>query len=112
MFQRWVRIIEFNREFLRAAWVIREGFITLLVSLLLGGWAIAKSEGIKLGDGIYFAFITGLSIGYGDIVPKTELGRVVSVAIGLIGMLFVGLTVAVATHALRNTLAKLDRKTK
>ena len=58
---------------------------------------------IKLGDALYFAFITGLSIGYGDIAPKTDLGRVVSVAIGLIGVLFVGLTVAVATRALRET---------
>jgi hypothetical protein len=76
----------------------------LLLLIVLGGCAIAWLEGVKLGDSIYFAFITGLSIGYGDITPKTELGRVVSVAIGLIGMLFVGCTVAVATRALRDTI--------
>ncbi|MDC0937341.1 potassium channel family protein, partial [Pirellulales bacterium] len=53
---------------------------------------------------VYFAFITGLSIGYGDIAPTTGLGRVMSVAIGLTGMIFVGLSVAVSTRALADTV--------
>ena len=100
---RLARLIEFNRTFMHYALEIREAFVLTLLSMVLGGCAIAKVEGIKLGDALYFAFITGLSIGYGDIAPKTDLGRVVSVAIGLIGVLFVGLTVAVATRALRET---------
>ena len=89
--------------FVKYAWLIRETIALLLLSIVLGGFSIAKVEGLKLSDAIYFAFITGLSIGYGDITPKTDLGRFVSVAIGLIGMLFVGMTVAVATRALRET---------
>jgi hypothetical protein len=60
-------------------------------------------EGIKLGDAVYFAFITGLSIGYGDISPETVVGKVMSVVIGLVGMLFIGMTTAIATRALGDT---------
>jgi hypothetical protein len=111
MNDRVAAFIEFNRTFVRYSWAIRETIVSLLLLIVLGGWVISIAEGIKLGDAVYFAFITGLSIGYGDIAPTTGLGRVVSVAIGLIGMLFVGLSVAVGTRALRDTVAKHDRNT-
>ena len=57
-------------------------------------------EGIPLGKAIYFACITGLTIGYGDITPETGWGMIASVAIGLIGMIFTGITIAIATRAL------------
>jgi hypothetical protein len=110
MFERLAKLNKFNRAFVHYAMQIREGIGALLLMLVLGGFAIAKVEGIKLGDAVYFAFITGLSIGYGDIVPKTDLGRIVSVAIGLVGVLFVGLTVAIATRALRDTAEQFIRK--
>jgi hypothetical protein len=75
-----------------------------LLLMALGGAVIAKIEGIALGDGVYFAFITGLTIGYGDIAPATTWGRVLSVAVGLIGTLFAGLVVAIATRALHDTV--------
>jgi hypothetical protein len=110
MSKRLAAFIEFVRTFVNYAMYVREAIVSLLLLIVLGGCAIAKVEGVKLGDAVYFAFITGLSIGYGDIAPKTGLGRVVSVAIGLVGMLFVGLTVAVATRALRDTVEH-SRKT-
>jgi voltage-gated potassium channel len=100
------RIKMFNAfvgTFVKYAMHIREVIGALIVSIVIGGFAISKLEGISLGDAIYFAFITGMSIGYGDIVPHTTAGKVVSVAIGLVGMLFVGVTVAIATRALADT---------
>lgn len=95
--------ITFASHFFRYAFYLRRVFIGLLALLVLGGVAISHLEGLGLGDGIYFAFITGLSIGYGDISPATLWGRVLSVSIGLIGMIYVGLTVAVATRALADS---------
>jgi hypothetical protein len=109
MFERLAKLNTFNRAFVHYAMQMREGIGALLLMLVLGGVAIAKVEGIKLGAAIYFAFITGLSIGYGDIVPKTDLGRIVSVAIALFGVLFVGLTVAVATRAVRESAEQFKK---
>jgi len=55
-----------------------------------------------LGDAIYFAFITGLTIGYGDIVAHSVTGRVVSVLLGIVGILFTGLIVAIGVHAVQD----------
>lgn len=77
-------------------------FQTLLV--LLGGAAIAWLEEIKIGDAIYFAFVTAFTIGYGDIAPATVPGRIVSIVIGFNGLVLGGLSVAIATQALATTI--------
>jgi len=53
---------------------------------------------------IYFSFVTGLTIGYGDLAPKTLLTRTLSVLIGVNGILLTALIAAVAVKAL--TLAQ------
>jgi hypothetical protein len=109
MRQRASAFVTFGGYFVRYALHIREVLVGLLLLIVLGGVAISRIEGIDLGEGIYFAFITGLSIGYGDIHPTTGWGQVVSVAIGLIGLIFTGVTVAVATRALADSLKHLRK---
>lgn len=94
----------FVRYFVHYTLYVREVLVGFVVLILLGGVAISHLERIELGKAIYFAFITGVTIGYGDIAPETVWGRVVSVVIGLVGVVFTGLTVAVATHALGDTV--------
>ena len=85
--------------------------LAILVSLLIGGGLlVAWIEGLSPGDGIYFSLVTGLSIGYGDITPKTIPGRVVSILIGIAGLLVMGLTVAVATRALADATKQSHHK--
>ena len=45
------------------------------------GVLIGFVEGWPVGDAIYFTFVTGLTIGYGDIVPRQALAR----ALALLG---------------------------
>lgn len=77
--------------------------MALLLILLLGAFLIWRFEDLSFGDSVYFTMITGLTIGYGDITPETPMGKLTSVCIGLIGMIMVGLTIAVATRALNET---------
>jgi voltage-gated potassium channel len=45
-------------------------------------------------DGLWLAFVTGMTIGYGDVVPTTGAARVVAAGIGLIGVAMVTLFTA------------------
>ena len=100
----------FLRFFAKYVFFVRHLLIGLLGHLLLGGVLFSYLEGISVGESIYFAFITGFTIGYGDIEPVTTWGRVVSVGIGFVGMLFTGLTVAIATRALADTVKQIGRE--
>src|SRR5262249_13949512 len=53
----------------------------------------------RAGDSIYFASITGLTIGYGDFAPQSPVSRVLAVFIGLCGLLITGGVAAVAVKA-------------
>ncbi|HEU4924601.1 MAG TPA: potassium channel family protein, partial [Burkholderiales bacterium] len=82
---------------LKVVWPILSG---LLVVMVLLGMVIAWREGWHLGDGLYFAFVSGLTIGYGDLVPKHPMSRMLAIAIGGTGILLTGLVAAVAVRAL------------
>ena len=87
----------FFRICLRVVWYLRSLYVVLLS--LIGGFAVAAIENIPFGDAAYFAFITGLTVGYGDLVPHTAFGRIISVLLGFVGIIFTGLVVGGATHA-------------
>lgn len=82
---------------LRVVWPILSGLMSLM---LLMGFVIGYIEGWSLGDAAYFAFVSGLTIGYGDLVPKGPVSRVLAICIGFSGILLTGLVAAVAVRAL------------
>jgi uncharacterized membrane protein len=95
-------VSNFYRIFFRMNWHLRSVYFVQFAGIFAGAAIIAASEKIPIGDAIYFAFITGLTVGYGDIVAHSVTGRVVSVCLGIVGILFTGLIVAVAVHAVRD----------
>lgn len=108
MFKHFLRkrlalFTEFFGAFIRYTLQVREVLVTFLLILFLGCLLIWRYEDISFGNAVYFTFITGLSIGYGDITPETTMGKIVSVGIGLVGVLPVGLSIAIATRALADT---------
>lgn len=75
----------------------------LMVSL---GITVAHAEGWKYIDGVYFVFVTGLTVGYGDLVPTRLVSRIAAIAIGFTGILLTGLLAAVSVHALQSAVAE------
>ena len=96
--------LTFIRYFLQYTWFIRYVLVMVLVLVIVGALIIWRAEGMSLDNSIYFTFITGFTIGYGDIAPVTIIGRVTSVFIGLTGIVFTGLVVAVSTKALHSAV--------
>ena len=82
---------------LRVVWPILSGLLGLMIAL---GLVIGLREGWSIQESIYFAFVSGLTIGYGDLVPKFVLTRAMAIAIGLCGVLVTALLAAVAVKAL------------
>jgi hypothetical protein len=82
---------------MKVVWPIASGFIAVIVSL---GIIIGIIEGWSLQDSVYFSFVTGLTIGYGELVPKTLLTRGLAMMIGATGILLTALIAAVAVSAL------------
>jgi tryptophan-rich sensory protein len=77
--------------------------IILAIQIALG-FLIGLIEGWSVGDSVYFTFITGLTIGYGDIVPRQALARTLAVVIGVFGLFATGLIAAIAVYAMRMAL--------
>jgi voltage-gated potassium channel len=67
-----------------------------VVILLLGGvgfWAL--EPGIhSLQDGLWLAFTTAATVGYGDTVPQTHAGRAFAVLVVLLGLAVLSLVTA------------------
>jgi hypothetical protein len=75
------------------------GFLLLAIATL--GIVVAYVEGWTIVEGIYFAFVTALTIGYGDLTAKRILGRIIAILIGFCGIIFTGVMVAAAVQSLR-----------
>jgi hypothetical protein len=92
--------LRFARHFFRLLHFTRGVLLVLLAGLLACTGGMVLTEGWTLADALYFTMITGMTVGYGDIVPTTGFGRFISVVIAMIGILYVGIVVAIATRAL------------
>ena len=91
---------------LRAAFASqRVRLLTLLTATVIGlaSTAYHYVEGWRWLDSIYFSVITIATIGYGDIVPKTDPGKVITIIYVLCGLgLFVATATAIADGLLRD----------
>lgn len=65
-------------------------YLIILVSLVVGGTAaFLYFEKMPFTESLYLAFITLTTVGYGDLAPKTLLGRATSVILAASGLLVV-----------------------
>ncbi|EJN93467.1 potassium channel family protein [Streptococcus ratti] len=68
----------------------------------------------NFSDSIWYCFVSSTTLGYGDIVVTTAIGRIVSIILALYGLLFFGcLSGIVVTYYMevnKNLLQKDDEK--
>lgn len=82
---------------LKVVWPIISALLTLIVAL---GITVGMLEGWSIDESIYFAFVSGMTIGFGDFAPTGLLTRALTITIGFCGLLLTALLAAVAVKAL------------
>lgn len=100
----------FLRYYFHVLRVVRHTLFALFALLVIGAAVISIAEGMNYGDALYLTLITGLTVGYGDIAPTTVVGRIMSVLIGLIGLLFFGIVIAAANWAIQKRVREKRSK--
>ncbi len=82
----------------RALWII---IVVTLVFVVVGAIAMRIAEPklfTNIGDALWFSVVTVSTVGYGDIVPETGIGRFVASVIMIFGLAFVpGVTAVVVS---------------
>ena len=74
--------------------------VVTAVGVLVGGWLVSALEPTRFehaGEGFWWAITTITTVGYGDFVPETAIGRVVAAGLMLLG--FAALAFVTATMA-------------
>ena len=97
---RWRFLVALGHA-IHVTWPVLSANIAFQLALgLLTGFV----EGWSVGDAVYFTFITGLTIGYGDLVPRQTLTRALAIVIGYFGLFVTGVIAAIAVYAMRSAL--------
>src|SRR3989442_15823521 len=92
---------------IHVTWPVLSAILAMQVAL---GLLIGFVEGWSVGDAVYFTFVTGLTIGYGDIVPRQALARALSIGVGVSGLFLTGLLAGIAVYAMRPALTHRDTR--
>ncbi|TNF28225.1 MAG: hypothetical protein EP329_18260 [Deltaproteobacteria bacterium] len=117
---RTADLFRYSRPFARIARGFHENrlpflfaFSLLGVEVLLGGLSIWLVEGgahpdiQTLGDGFWWALVTITTVGFGDITPLTELGRIIGAVVMIGGMFTLALFAGIVGHVFLNILISL-----
>jgi voltage-gated potassium channel len=96
---------EFVSAHLALAHELAGVFLAFALMIIIFGVLIARFDRVPLGEAIYFAFITAFTVGFGDVTPKTAGARVVTILLAFVGLILMGVAVAIAVHALDIVLA-------
>jgi voltage-gated potassium channel len=117
-----LRLVVAFMTLLRMVWALQHlltrgglGYMLLSSALVLGlcgvgfWWLEPRAE--TLGDGLWLAFTTAATVGYGDIVPSTPASKIFSVFVVMLGFGVLSLvTAAIATRWIETEERIIERE--
>lgn len=82
------------------------GLLVIVAGVIVAaGFVIARCDKIPLEDAMYLAVITAFTVGFGDLTPQSRGARLACVVLAFLGLIMMGVLVAVAVHALDIAMA-------
>jgi voltage-gated potassium channel len=105
---RLMRVAQLSRRLFSLEGLRYVALLALLTVLGAGAAFAALEKHSSTWDGVWWAFTTMTTVGYGDKVPVTVLGRTIAMAVMLVGIGFIAiLTGAVAQRFLSPQLEEI-----
>ena len=86
------------------------GLLVLVVAASLILMMIEEPQITSFGDGLWYCFAVVTTIGFGDIAAQTLIGRIVTVVLGLYGLIVVALITSIIVNFYNETVGKKDSK--
>lgn len=100
--------VTFLKELGVGVWVTFPLTLSLGLAITILGQIAGRAEGWPWFESFYWSFITATTVGYGDIRPTKVGPRIISICIGILGLTFTGILIAIAVHAGTVALAAHD----
>jgi len=104
--------ITFLKEFAATLSLTAPLLLSVAAVITLLGQIVGKNEGWSAFDAFYWSFITGTTVGYGDVRPVKRASRILAIFIALLGLIFTGMMIAVAVYAATFALTAHDAAVK
>ena len=104
-----VEAISAERRALTACAVILVGIVLIAASAM--HFAEMDAQPDKLGtipEAMYWAFVTLATVGYGDVVPITPLGKMVASLTAMVGIVMLALPVGILASAFADEIRRRD----
>jgi len=92
---------QFVKLFFKVNWKLKSLYLAFLMIFISAAFAFHLLEDMPFWDALYLTFITGLTVGYGDLSPITGFGRVIAIFIALCGLVLTGVMVATAVQVVK-----------
>lgn len=115
---RLLRLLRLGRVFtlkrLLSLQGVRYAGLIALMTVVIGGAlfaAVEQDQDLSSWDGIWWAVSTVTTVGYGDISPATDAGRVLAIMIMMVGIGFVALLTAfVADRFIQREVEEVEER--
>lgn len=109
----FVLIIKFKNKIREAVKINKFNYLLIITTIIivLGAVIIALLEKMSFGDAIWWSFVTFTTVGYGDILLTTRLGRIVAIILMVFGIGFIGVTTStIAAYTINKDIRREKKR--